>query len=384
MWREMTVADAADVLSGEPFDSTGFNSEGRGMPMIRNRDIEGWTGTSYDGHVPDRAVVRPGDVIVSMDGEFRVRAWSGPEAALNQRMCRVQGKSAVCDTGFLRYAIQPLLSAIEARTASTTVKHLSTKTLLAEAIRIPSLTEQRRIVDLLTAADRIVRALTTELEAAEACRGALVADLLACVNNRAPIGGLLTERTDTITVDNSVLYTQVTVAGKGRGMRLREQKLGRDIGTKKQMVLAADELVVSRIDARKGAACVVPREFAGAIVTSSFPCFQVDTAICVPEYLDLVVRSPEFARACDAISAGTTNRVAADMSRFGALLVPLPTVAKQRDIVSSVSTLDVRVAAARQRLQSANTLRDQLLHDLLSGAYTIPESYDRFIAEAAS
>jgi hypothetical protein len=264
------------------------------------------------------------------------------------------------------------------------VPGLSVSRLADVELLVPSLSAQRRIVDLLSSTDRLVAALAAEAEAAEACRGAVVADLLACATNRVPIGGLLTERTDTITVDDNVLYTQVTVAGKGRGMRLREQKLGRDIGTKKQMVLAADELVISRIDARKGAACVVPGEFAGAIVTSSFPCFRVDTAVCTPEYLDLVVRSREFARACDAISAGTTNRVSADMSRFGGVLVPLPTIAEQHRIIGTVSTVDVRVDAARQRLQSANTLRDQLLHDLLSGSHSIPASYDRFLAGVSS
>jgi type I restriction enzyme S subunit len=262
--------------------------------------------------------------------------------------------------------------------------NISAQDFLQALIPVPATSVQRRIVDLLATADRVVVALAAESKAAESCREALVFDLLAGVSNRVPIGGLLTERTDTITVDDNVLYTQVTVAGKGRGMRLREQKLGRDIGTKKQTVLAADELVVSRIDARKGSACVVPGEFSGAIVTSSFPCFRIATAICVPEYLDLVVRSQEFARACDGISAGTTNRVAADMSRFGAILVPLPTVDSQRDIVGMVSTVDNRVAEAQRRLQNANTLRDQLLHDLLSGAHTIPESYDRFLTEVAS
>lgn len=248
-------------------------------------------------------------------------------------------------------------------------------------IPIPSVSYQRRIVDLLSSADRLVGALEHEVAAASLVRSELSAKLLSDVRNRIPIGSLLTERKDQLTIDDDTFYTQVTVSGAGRGMRLRERKHGRDIGTKKQTVLRQDELVVSRIDARKGAMSVVPPDFAGAIVTSGFPCFTIDQTKALAPYVDLVVRSAAFARACDGISAGTTNRVAADMKRFGGLEVPLPALDEQRRIVDLAATADSRLGTAQDRAHAAQTLRDQLLHDLLSGAHAIPESYDRFLAE---
>jgi len=84
-----------------------------------------------------------------MDGEFRCHQWQGETALLNQRVCRLKDFSPDLHPRFLFHGINKYLAEIENRTAYTTVKHLSAKTIKAINFPLPPLEEQRRIVAIL-------------------------------------------------------------------------------------------------------------------------------------------------------------------------------------------------------------------------------------------
>jgi type I restriction enzyme S subunit len=84
-----------------------------------------------------------------MDGEFGCHEWKGPPALLNQRVCRLQGFHNTLEPRFLLHGINAHLKAIEEVTGYTTVKHLSSKQILAIEMLVPPRTEQHRIVTLL-------------------------------------------------------------------------------------------------------------------------------------------------------------------------------------------------------------------------------------------
>jgi len=83
---------------------------------------------------------------------------------------------------------------------------------------------------------------------------------------------------------------------------------GAEVGTKRQFVVSAGQLVLSRIDARYGAVGFVPDELDGAVITGYFWVFDVSKTEVLPEYLDLFLALPEFARLCERASRGTTRR----------------------------------------------------------------------------
>lgn len=143
-WKVTRVGRVTDVRNGFPFASEYFDRL-RGTPLIRNRDI-GMTETElfYDGPIPSDAWVDPGDVIVSMDGDFRVAPWRGRRSLLNQRMCAIQTRPGV-DEAFVVHQIRLALKHIESLTPSTTVKHLSAGDIQRTKLLLPVLDEQRAI-----------------------------------------------------------------------------------------------------------------------------------------------------------------------------------------------------------------------------------------------
>src|SRR4051794_8951841 len=89
-WERVRLGDVVTVQNGAAFKSEYFNTEGRGMPLLRIRDIvPGDTETWYDGPYEDEFIVQPGDLVIGMDGDFNHALWSGPPALLNQRVCRL-------------------------------------------------------------------------------------------------------------------------------------------------------------------------------------------------------------------------------------------------------------------------------------------------------
>jgi restriction endonuclease S subunit len=150
-----TLGELADILSGFAFKSEYFNAEG-GLPIIRIRDVvPGVSGTRYSGPYDRAYLVTDGDMLIGMDGEFNLARWRGGQALLNQRVCRIKGKSMLLDDGYLFHYLPKSLKAIEDATPFVTVKHLSVKQIREIQIPTPPLAEQRRIAAILDKAEAL-------------------------------------------------------------------------------------------------------------------------------------------------------------------------------------------------------------------------------------
>ena len=123
-WEVTSIYEVADVIYGAPFASVQFNTDGVGTPLIRIRDLARENPGVWTPEVHQKGYkVRPGDIVVGMDGEFRAYLWGGPDAWLNQRLCVFVPKSWG-SAAFVRNSIIKPLAEIEATETATTVIHL--------------------------------------------------------------------------------------------------------------------------------------------------------------------------------------------------------------------------------------------------------------------
>lgn len=161
-WKDEPLGDL-QFQTGFPFDSEGFNDMGRGIRLIRNRDLRSddniiFYSKSFDG----KYIVDNGDILVGMDGDFTPYIWNKGKALLNQRVGRVltKGKN---NLRFYYYYLTIHLKKIEETTARTTVKHLSHSDV--EKIRelLPSPIEQEKIADCLSSLDDLIDAESQKL-----------------------------------------------------------------------------------------------------------------------------------------------------------------------------------------------------------------------------
>lgn len=151
-WERVRLHELADVQNGFAFKSKFFSkgAADNAMPLIRIRDVgKDGTETYYSGEFEPEYVVRKGDIVIGMDGEFRCRKWRGRDALLNQRVCRLLPHGELVEFEFFFKLIQPYLDAVEQVTSSVTVAHLSSKTVSQLEFPFPPLAEQSRIVSAI-------------------------------------------------------------------------------------------------------------------------------------------------------------------------------------------------------------------------------------------
>lgn len=150
-WKIMRGKYVTELLPGFAFNSDLFSSDETDMPLIRIRDIMNTSTKSfYSGQYPKAYIIRKGDVLVGMDGDFNVAIWNGPDGLLNQRVCKVEDAPGF-SAKYAYYVLPRLLKCINDITYSTTVKHLSTFDIYQEYLPVPPVDEQKKIADYLDA-----------------------------------------------------------------------------------------------------------------------------------------------------------------------------------------------------------------------------------------
>lgn len=150
------LGDAARFINGAAFKPADWADDG--LPIIRIQNLTG-TGDSFNRTnrvVRKELIVEPGDLLVSWSATLDAYRWAGPKGVLNQHIFKVLPNDGV-DQGYLYYALKEAIAELERKTHGSTMKHVVRGDFEGTRIPLPPLPEQRRIVDLLSRADNIVR-----------------------------------------------------------------------------------------------------------------------------------------------------------------------------------------------------------------------------------
>src|SRR5439155_21209631 len=114
---------------------------------------------------------------------------------------------------------------------------------------------------------------------------------------------------DEVIIRDDEAYTRLTIRMNGNGIVQRDRVAGHEIGTKKQFIARAGQLVLSKIDARNGAFGILPLQCDNAIITGNFWAFDADQARLIPKFFDYQTKTRLFVDFCIRASEGTTNRL---------------------------------------------------------------------------
>ena len=152
----MALGDTAEFINGAAFKPTDWGSDG--LPIIRIQNLTG-TGEKFNyttRQVKESLIVEPGDLLVSWSATLDVYRWAGTRGLLNQHIFKVLPKPGI-DPDYLFYALKTALSELSGKTHGSTMKHVVRGDFESTQVAVPPLPEQRRIVDLLSRAEGIVR-----------------------------------------------------------------------------------------------------------------------------------------------------------------------------------------------------------------------------------
>ena len=177
-WTTVGLGEVASFQNGEAFSSRYFNSDKRGLRLIRNRDLKNDDQIIfYDGEYSAKDVVNDGDLLVGMDGDFTPVIWSKGKALLNQRVGRITVKPEISQS-YIYYTLYSVLTELEHVTSATTVKHLSSKGCLLLKISMPPFTSQCLISGILQSADADIESINQRIDSLRTQKRGLMQKLL--------------------------------------------------------------------------------------------------------------------------------------------------------------------------------------------------------------
>ncbi len=183
-----------------------------------------------------------------------------------------------------------------------------------------------------------------------------------------PLGEVVTHRKEFISIDDTQEYRRCRVQLHAQGVILRDQLTGALIKTKEQQVCRAGEFLVAEIDAKVGGYGIVPDDLDGAIVSSHYFLFAIDSEKLDRRFLSYFVKTPAFGEQVTA--KGTTNYAAIRPQDVLGYVIPLPPLPEQRRIVARIERLAAKIEEARGLRNDVTTNLDRLVvlmaqrHDL--------------------
>ena len=168
-----------------------------------------------------------------------------------------------------------------------------------------------------------------------------------------PLGEVLTQYKEYIDEPEPKIYPKLSVKLYGKGVVLDEPVDGTNLRMKRHQIAKTGQVILSEIWGKKGAIGFVPLEGNGALCTSHFFLFDVNTEKLDPQYLNLIFKANYLEDQLSADAKGTTGYAAVRPKKFLQATIPLSPIAEQRQIVARIEELAAKIEEARGLRESA-------------------------------
>ena len=350
IWNNKSLREICKIIYGKPFDSSHFNCVCQGTPLIRIRDIaRGYSETYTTEPFEKEYFVSNGDLLIGMDGEFKISEWNGGGACLNQRVCKLIPDGNMMLSHFLLYCLNDYLKRIENEKGFSTVKHLSARDLNSIIIPLPPIAEQQRIVGILDAAfekidtvqrnaernlanakELFQRVLDEEMTPKDGWNIAQIKDFAEV--KIGPFGSLL-HKSDYIEKGIPIINP----------CHMRNNSLD-DYISQQVSISKADELSSYKLQendivfARRGdiGRCALIRTHEAGYLCGTGSLFvRIKNSILAP-FLFLVAQNSSFVSALEKTSTGTTMS-SINVNSVAEMVTSFPSIEKQKSILTNLS-----------------------------------------------
>lgn len=401
-WAIQPLNGKVEILSGYPFQSSLFCDDPSKMGVIRIRDlVKQSVETFYAGDFDDQYVVRRGDILIGMDGDFNIVKWKTKNALLNQRICKVKAsKGGGFNSDFLFYSLVDDLDSIHAATGATTVKHLSVKDIKGIEKAYPPLPEQQKIAAILSSVDNVIEKTRAQIDKLKDLKTGMMQELLT---KGIGSGGVPhTEFKDSpvgripaswgASALNELVAIKHGYAFEGEHFRssptpyllLTPGNFNKDgrlyFGPKTkyydgpvpdEFILDNGDVLVVMTDLTKEMAIL-----GNTIILKSPRTVLHNQRIgkvtilrekdLLPEYLCFVMNSDRVKGHIKDTATGTTVRHTSP-TKILEPLIPVPPIEEQKKIMNIFQTVDDRLTVVESKLASYEKIKKALMQDLLTG-----------------
>jgi type I restriction enzyme S subunit len=400
------LADETPGFWGDPETSTGR------VAVMRSTNLQRGIGLRFTDVVwrsfPEKKRVEkrllPGDIVLERSG-------GGPKQPVG-RVALFENSDGVYSCSNFMQRLRPDSRSVEARflvyelahfyeiggteslqQATTGIRNLQYRDYLARLVRLPPLGEQRKIAAILSSVDDALEAAHAVIDQLQVVKKAMMAELLARglrgrhTRFKQTEIGELPEAWDVVRLDAVVDELALCDAGlkKADGVELPYLRVAnvqdghvdlteiKTISVETRSVdryrlRAGDVLFTEGGDADKlGRGCVWRAEIDPCLHQNHVFAVRPNTALLSAEYLAYWAASTRGKAYFLDCAKQTTNLASINSSQLKALPIGLPPMDEQRVLVSSLQSIDERLAAERTALASVSSIKQALMSVLLTG-----------------
>lgn len=183
------------------------------------------------------------------------------------------------------------------------------------------------------------------------------------------LNDVLTENTNYEVLVPDTAYNLLGCSLGGRGLFLRETKLGQEISAKGLNKVSAGNFIYSRLFAWKGAFGVVPKEFEGYYVSNEFPTYIVDEEVVLADFLSLYFTRPfvwaEVEKKCQGTTKASRNRF--KEAYLLAMRIRVPKIEVQKEILKSLNDVQEMTQNLTRLMSSINSMPINVLANIYRG-----------------
>lgn len=251
---------------------------------------------------------------------------------------------------------------------------------------LPTLSEQRRIVEILDQANELRNKRADADDRAARILPALFYKIFgdpATNPKRWPTNNLsnVAGKDGLITDGDWILSENMDDNGRVRLLQLADIGMGTFLDKSRKFITESkfDELkctevkkgdvLISRMADPIGRACIVPTLPDRLITAVDVTIVRPDKSIALPEYLLALCNSKYFLDRCELAASGTT-RGRITRRNLENIQIPIPPIGKQLRFAESARDISVTTTRQRQRTEYVGKLFDSLLHRAFTGDLT--------------
>lgn len=381
-WPMARLPDVAEIIMGQSPPGNTYNETADGLPFFQGKAEFGEVSpTPKKWCNSPKKIAEAGDILMS------VRAPVGPTNLAVTRCCIGRGLAAIranremLDPTYLRFALRHAEPKLASMGQGSTFAAIGRAELASTNFPLPPLPEQRRIVDLLSRAEGIVRLRREAEKKAAELIPAMFLDMFGspAMNPKgwpvATIGELLMDG-----LQNG-LYKHGSHYGEGTPiLRIDAFYDGqvRDLKTLKRVTLSPDEcarfrlrprdLIINRVNSPEylGKSTIIPALDEDTVFESNMMRLTFDEARVLPEYVIELLQTAHakahfLSKAKHAINQSSINQQ--DVKSLG---VPIPTLSIQRGFVDKVG----QVRSIQSQQSTATTKAKATFNALLAQAFS--------------
>lgn len=372
-WPLEPIGTLCQLMNGRAFKPSEWAKHGLPIVRIQNLNDETKPYNYCDGEVRTRHLIEAGDVLLSWSGtpgtSFGCFVWNRGRAALNQHIFKVVVDTKRVLKEFFVHAVNSRLAEmISLAHGGVGLRHITKGKLERIELPVPSLPEQRAVVEVIRECLERVREIEDLQAGTRAEAAALFASFLGDIERRTtcplvPLGELIESR-------NGRSVRSTGYGGNGYVLALSAvRNVALDFSMRKHVVLDAktvrtfeverEDVFVSRSNTRDlvGLSAVAVDEPEGSTI---FPDLlirlrPVDTRV-LPRFLAYALRFPTVRSQIRARARGTSqSMVKISAASLKEVVIPLPSRSEQEAMLEALDEASKATCLLERTLGSAGS-----------------------------